>query len=191
MTPVTAIFKAERSDHSFMGNHKRKTSKRGHGGRFQAIRFNAQTALSTLADAALIQTTLTSLAQEFFAISADISAAFRGATLGEGPIQFGFNHGDLSTAEVQECLDAAITSEGDIVAKERLRRPVRRVGRVAQMNTTQGGGLWNNGNTKRIQLRFNLAANQEVEGWVRNQSGATLTTGAIIEWQGSIYGYWR
>ncbi len=169
--------------------HRTNPALRGHGGRFQAIRFNAQTALSTLAESALIQTVLTSLAQDFFAVSADVLVSFRGGTLNEGPVQFGMNNGDLTVAEVVECLDAAVTSESDIIARERLKRPVRRIGRI--VNLGQASQLWNDGNAKRVQLRFNLANSIEIEGWVRNQSGATLTTGAIVEWQGTIYGYWR
>ncbi len=168
-----------------MAKHKRRRNSR-----FQAIRFNAQTALSTLADATVLQTVLTSLAQDYYAVSADVSVSFRGATALEGPIQFGFNNGDLSVSEVAECLDAAITSESDIIAKERLRRPVRRIGRVNDMHAGGGEGF-NDGKMKRVKLGFSLANSIEIEGWVRNQSGAPLTTGAIIEWQGTIYGYWR
>ncbi len=163
-----------------------KTSRK----RFQAIRFNAQTALSTLADATVLQTVLTSLAQDFYAVSADVTVTFRGATATEGPIQFGFNNGDLSVTEVAEALDAAVTSESDIIAKERVRRPVRRIGQVSDMHAGGGEGF-NDGKPKRVKLRFSLANAIQIEGWVRNQSGSALTTGAIVEWQGTIYGHWR
>ncbi len=169
---------------------KRRASHARFKGRFQAIRFNAQTALSTLADAAVLQTVLTSLAQDFYAVSADVFIGFRGATALEGPITFGFNNGDLSVTEVTETLDATVTSESDIIAKERLRRPVRRIGKVSDMHAGGGEGF-NDGKAKRVKLHFNLANSIQIEGWVRNQSGAALTTGAIVEWQGTIYGYWR
>ncbi len=163
---------------------------RGHGGRFQAIPFNNQQALSTLAEGVVLTTGLTALAQDFFAVSADVQVSFRGATALEGPIGFGFANSDLSVTEIAEALDASPSSESDIIARERARRPVRRIGRVSDMHAGGGEGF-NDGNPKRIQLRFNLANSLEVNGWVRNQSGAALTTGAIMEWQGKIYGYWR
>ncbi len=158
-------------------------------GRFQALPINAQTALTTLADATVIKTVLTQLSQDFFALSADLSVKFRGATPAEGPLTFGVANDDLSVAEIGEALDAVVTSESDIIARERARRPVRRLGFVNDMDEL--GADWNNGNPKRIKLKFNLANGIEIAGWIRNQSGATLTTGAIIEWQGTIYGYWR
>jgi len=169
-------------------HYKTNPRKRGHGGRFQAIPFNANTALSTLADGTVLTTVLTALVQDFFAVSADVSVSFRGRTDTEGPLQFGFANSDLSLVEIGEALDASPSSESDIIARERIRRPVRRIGRVSPALADQS---WNDGNPKRVQLRFNLANSLEVNGWVRNQSGANLTTGAIIEWQGTIYGYWR
>lgn len=171
-----------------MAKHTRGRKRRS---RFQAVRFNAQTALGTLADATVLNTAITTLTQDAYLISADVSVSFRGATALDGPIQFGFAHSDLSVTEIAECLDASIPNDSAIIEKERARRPVRRIGRVMEMIATGGSGMWNGGNEKRVKLGFFVSGDQELVGWVRNQFGAPLTTGAIVEWQGTLYLSWK
>ncbi len=156
--------------------------------RFQVIKFNANRALTTLADTVVVSQVLTALSQDFFAIAADCRWAIRGLTAGEGPLNVGYHNSDLSVTEITESLDASPTSESDIIARERTRRPVRSAGTFSGATTEE---VLNNGKPIRTKLRFNLANSLEVSAFIRNESGAPLSTGAVVEMQGKIYGHWR
>jgi len=43
---------------------------------------------------------------------------------------------------------------------------------------------------KRIPLRFQVSEGKTIQFWVKNKSGATLTTGAVQEWIITVYGRW-
>ena len=166
-----------------MAKHKGKSRSR-----FQVIPVQVQIALSTLGSDVVISNNLSSLAQDAYAISADLSWSIRGHTAGEGPITVGLHNSDLSVTEVAEGLDASPTSESDIVARERARRPIRTTGVFAGLLTEEH---LNDGKPIRTPLRFNLAGSLEVAAYARNQSGGALTTGTVVEINGQIYLNWR
>ncbi len=167
---------------------KKGSRKRASTARFQVIKFNANLALTTLGSTTVLTQVLSALSQDFYAVSADCRWAIRGLTAGEGPLVVGYANSDLSVTEIAEGLDASPSSESDIIARERTRRPVRSAGTFSGVATEE---VLNNGKPIRTKLKFNLANSLEVNAWIRNESGAVLTTGAVLEMQGKIYGYWR
>ncbi len=175
--------------HGYGRSAKGRYYRKGGGSRFQAIPFNAQTALQALSDTDIVTTNLTALAQDAYLHSMDVSISLRDGTAGEGPLTFGIASDSLTDDQVEEALDTSVTSESDVVSKERASRPVRRIGRA--LDGTGLTTIWNDGRMKRVKIKMMLAVAQNLHGWVRNQSGATLTTGAIVEWQGTIYLNWR
>ncbi len=166
-----------------MAKHKaRRNSK------FQALPINIQIALTTLGNAALLATAMTALGTtKFRTISADLQWSLRGSTPGEGPLQVGLANGNLTGAEIIENLDANPSSQNDIIALEWARRPVRRSGAFAVIAANE---TLNDGKPIRTKLRTYLDEGVELNAWVRNQSGAVLTTGAIVTIQGTLYGVW-
>ncbi len=159
--------------------------------RFAIIKFRNEQALSTLASDALLTITLTGLAQDFYCQSVDTLWALRDGTVDEGPISVGFANGDLSVTEIVESLDANPISQSDIIAQERTRRPVRYAGQFP--SGEQGGSdlVLNDGKMMRTKLGIMLNEGVELVGWIRNETGAVLAGGAVVECRGKIYGYWK
>ncbi len=167
---------------------KRKRKYR-YGSPITAIPFEHVLSLSTLGDNTIVKSEIipAQMATGFYAISADISVVLRDATPGEGPISFGLAHGDLSTSEIVEALQAEVFDPSDIIARERARRPVRLLGQFPVLSADEA---LNHGDKQRLPLRFKVHQNNQVTSWALNKSGGTLTTGAQIEMIGVLYGRW-
>ncbi len=123
---------------------------------------------------------------KFKVVSADLMWTLRGLTALEGGIEVGIVSNDLTIAEAIEGLDASPTSKSDVIAMERIRRPVRRLGTFSGLNVND---VLNNGKPIRTKLFVLLDTGIELDAWIRN-IGSTLTTGATIEVSGRVYGYW-
>ncbi len=158
---------------------------------FVAIPFDTSLTLLTLANETVLQNGIfgSSLGEDLFVISIDCYWALRGGTTGEVPIGVGFSHSDLTVAEVAECLGAELTDPDDIIQRERARRPVRRAGMFGLGAST--GKELNNGVAVRTKMRMSVGDGHNVNCWARNQFGASLTTGAIVEVHGTLYGRWQ
>ncbi len=170
------------------------TKKRNKSGKnrrhFVAIPFSNAMALGTLADETVQATGLTPVfGEDIYIISVDITAIIRDLTGGEVPLYIGLAHGDLSVGEILEALNAEVINPDDIIARERARRPVRKIGGFAD-----GIGVnlsLNDGRKIRQKVGFSVGEGFSLDVWIKNQSGATLTTGAILEIDGVIYGRWQ
>ncbi len=184
MTPVTVIFKAERSDTSLMAKKGRRRNDN-----FFVHKDSPQNGLSTLASDAVKLATAPTLSQDVLILSVDTIHAIRDLTPGEGPIEFGVADASLSTTEIAECLDASPAHKNDVPAVEQAARKVRSIGMF-------GGELahekFNEGRPRRVKLNWRVPASQSFPNfWVRNRSGATLTTGAIVELNNRFYCIWK
>ncbi len=148
----------------------------------------ADLVLSTLANGVVVATNLTTFGlTKVRCISADLSWSLNGATALEGPIVVGLASGDLSVTEIAEKLDAAPTSRSDRVQMEQGGRPVRSSGRFPVLSSNE---VIDNGNMKRTKCPWFVDEGIELLVWARNKSGATLTTGAIVRVQGTLYMTW-
>ncbi len=164
---------------------KRYTRRRN----FVAIPFTFNLALSTLADDTVLKAAIATFGEDLFVISVDASWSLRGLTAGETPIEVGMNHGDLTVVEVEECLDAALTDPDDIIAKEQARRPVRRSGIFQGVSGTDI--VLNNGVAIRTPIRFSVGNDHSLDIWAYNRTGAVMTTGAVLQVGGTIFGRWQ
>lgn len=160
-------------------------AKRGKRKGFRVIKVKKQFALSTLADGTLLSSAMGSaFSVKMYIISADLYIALRGGTAGEGPILVGLADSDLSDTEITECLDAVYGGDEDIVSREQARRPVREIGMFPGLSTEE---LLNQGNKTRYKLKFPVGESSAIDLWARNESGAALTGGQIIEVYGTVY----
>ncbi len=124
----------------------------------------------------------------FFAVSVDGQYTLRGATAGEGPIDFGWSLNDYSVAEIAENLVAdEMNTRINQIAMEQARRKVRRVGVYSVIGSEE---KFSEGNTKRRKLGFTIPDGGNLDLWGRNSSGAQLTTGQVLQVQGTLYGRW-
>ncbi len=158
---------------------------------FVAIPFATRLALGTLADGTVLKGDVlgADLGEDLYVVSIDANISLREHTAGEGPILVGYAHDDLSIAEINEALEAEVTDPDDIIAKERARRPVRRTGMFSGIDTEE---VLNHGAALRTKCRWSEGNGaHRIALWARNQSGASLTTGAFVEWFGTVFGRWQ
>lgn len=143
---------------------------------------------STLADNAVFKATLWTANEDFFLVGAKLSASLHTGTSGEGPLEIGLADNDLSTTEIQECLDASPSTPRDRIAIEQGRRPVRS---FAQFDGQETHEKIADGMQIKVPCKFTIYDDSELALWVRNRSDASLTGGQIINVSGKIYGRWR
>ncbi len=171
---------------SFLMARRRRRSRRTRG--FVTLPFSTTIAMSTAnSGIVVLQNAIASLGESFYAISADIAVASRGHTQGEGPLQVGMSHGDLTVTEIKEAIESDLSDPNDIIQKERSRRPVRTVGYLRQ---DVDPALIGDGQLQRLKMKMKLGDGNAINVWASNRSGAQLTTGTIVHIDGLIYGRW-
>ncbi len=127
------------------------------------------------------------MAEDLYVMSVDSTWAMHDNTSDENPISVGIAHNDLSVTEISEALLAEMTDPSDIIARERSRRPVRRVGTFSGPELNQ---VLNDGKNIRTKVKFVIGDGHQLAVYAVNRSNATLTTGTQIELEGVIYGRW-
>ncbi len=172
-----------------MAKRNTLTSKRKRNVKFSVIKFDFNRTLTTLADGALTSINLltSSVNRECYVISVDTYWTIKGLAAGEGPLEVGYAHSDLSVTEISEALSAEPGSPGEIIEREQASRPVRFAGMFSGIGTNE---VLNNGKAIRTKLGFTLDDAQNVLMYVANLAGQTLTTGASIRGIGRLYVRW-
>ena len=165
-----------------------RASRRKNRKDFVAIPFTENLTLSTLANSTVFTRALVTFGEDIFILSVDATWTLREATAGEGPIAFGFSHGDLTVTEVKEALEAELTDPDDIIQKEKARRPVRRSGAFHGLSTEEAAFQ---GDVKRTTVKFSVGDGHALNAWAMNRSGLQLTGGQIVACDGVIYGRWQ
>ena len=173
-----------------MSKDKKSRAPRKRQKNFIAIPFRTSLSLSTLAVAAVLAANVLGAAfgEDIWLVSLDWNANITGLTVGQGPLILGINHADLDVGEIQEAIDAEVTDPDDIIAKERARRPVRRLGIFS--GSTAAESL-NDGVTKRNKIMFSVGDGHNLEFHVMNISPGSLTTGSVVTFTGTLFGRWQ
>ncbi len=165
--------------------------RRRRGGRrgrpLKGLTVGSALALSTLADGSIILGDVMTFGEDFFITSFVSELALRNQTPGQGPVQVGWAHGDLSTGEIIEYLDANLTDPDDIVTAEHNRRPVRRIGKFPSIAADE---VLVNGRPLKTRIMKTVGDGHTFTIWARNQTGAALAGGAFLEIQGTVFGRW-
>lgn len=157
---------------------------------FAAIPFSATISLLTLADGVVIDANVftNNFTENFYAISMKGTWSLRNATVNEGPLTFGMAHSDYSVTEISEKLTSDESNvRGDKIEVEQASRAVRRAG-VFPGAPSSGDVVHNDGRVSTLPLKFLIGNGFNIAMWVRNQSGGTLTTGAQVVLNGTVYG---
>ncbi len=145
-------------------------------------------ALVTLANNTALVSSIITLNEDAFFISADLTWVLEDLTATEGPIRVGLANGDLSVTEIVEAITASPSSPDDIIAMERARRPTRHGGTFPGLSSHEA---LNNGNPLRTTLKMSIGDTTTLNVYAVNESGAGLTTGCILNVFGKIYGRWQ
>ncbi len=152
------------------------------------VKFEAAIALGTLANDTVITSQALTLAQDFDVISTDMTIALAGLTSGEGPIDVGLADSVYSVAEIREWINAEPTREYGVAAEQAKRR-CRLFGTFSGNETEE---TLNDGLPIRKRMFIRGIAGQPIADlWANNNTGATLTTGAVISIQGTHWGRWK
>ncbi len=154
----------------------------------QPVKFETAIALSTLANDTVITAAALTLAQDFDIISTDMTITIDGLTEGEGPIDVGLADSVYSVAEIREWINAEPTREYG-VAMEQSKRRCRVYG---TFSGDDSGETLNDGlKIRRKMFIRGISGNPIADVWANNNSGATLTTGAVVSFQGTHWGRWK
>ena len=157
--------------------------------RYTAIPQSIAITLSTLADdTVIVQGTETVLTQDFWVTSVKWFASLRDNTSGQDPIYFGIALAEYTVAEILEALKAAPTSAHDVPAVEHATRYVRNLGIFVQKDTASAATSLRG----KAKLNIRVPAGKALPSfWAWNRSGASLTTGSIIQVEATYFGQWR
>lgn len=148
------------------------------------VRTTSSLALATLASLTLLSGSMMAASDnEYRLLSVRQTYAIRELTAGEGPIHVGFAHGDYSDTEIEEWFESgASVNLSDKVAQEQSQRLCRHVGTFSGVTTDE---ILNDGKPIYTKCNWLIAAGDTIKLWAYNQSGATLTTGARVNANGS------
>ncbi len=153
------------------------------------IKFTVSVALSTLADGAVITVPTVVPVQDFDIITTHMTISVHDLTVGEGPIDVGLSAGIYTTAEIAEAIDAKPLSQYG-TEMERSRRQVRLYGTFAA--GVAANDVLNDGEPIKKKMFLRASAGSVLaDCWVRNNTGATLTTGAEVHFTGVHWGRWK
>jgi len=155
----------------------------------QSVPFTEATALGALASVTVIAGgTLPASDNEYRVLSVSNLWSMRGQTAAEGPIIVGYAHGDYTVAEIKEAIEAeTMMTRADKIAAERGNRLVRRVGVFPGMTPEE---VLNDGRPIRTRLNWVIPDGETLAAWAYNQSGASLSGGAILVQNGKATIKW-
>ncbi len=149
--------------------------------------------LSTLAtNTALKQANPLNLDEDFRLIKMELSAVLTGLTATEGPIHLYLVNDELTVAEIAEAItNAGPQDRNDRLQQERAERFVKLLGVFDGLSANEPL-LGRDGQSGFIAdtIRWTFS---DPEGWAIvafNQSGGTLTTGAVIRMVMKYFGVW-
>lgn len=157
----------------------------------QPLKFNITFSLGTLAaNSAISSPTIDSLDQDFNVVSTDLLLSLSEFTAGEGPIDVGLSQQGYTNSEIAECLDASPLSQYG-PEMERSKRKVRLYGRFSGEATDES---LNDGlmiRRKMFLRAFGVSNFAVARVFAMNRDASALTTGALIEAQGTHWGRWQ
>ncbi len=146
--------------------------------------------MGTLANDTILEGAGLTLTQDCYINSVWAYISIRNLTDAEVPLDFGYASQELSITEINEFLDASPTSPTDVPAIEHAKRRVRLAGRMSESGNDLL--LLNNGRMIKIKLGWIVPSGKALpQLWIKNKSGATLTTGAIVTHSAIYHGNWR
>lgn len=154
----------------------------------RGVRYSISNPLGTLGNITVISVGITGSADGAYRmISVQGVWSLKNLTSGEGPIVVGFAHSDYTVVEVKEAIEAnASISVGDKVTNEKANRLVRIVG-VFEGDGDDLDTTLNDGRPIKTRLNWFIPIGKAVNLFAYNDSGATLTTGAIVDLSGKCW----
>ncbi len=127
----------------------------------------------------------TTVDEDTYMISTDLTWAKSGGTPGEGPLYVGLAYSDYTQTEIEEALEATASwDKSDKIAAERRKRLVRSVGVFAGVTQDE---VLNDGKPIHTKLAFVCESGVTLQTWLWNKINGTLTTGVFVELTGGVH----
>ncbi len=174
--------------------HRRR--RRRSNANFVALPYRALVALGTLGSVTAITNGLNgnNFTEDFQCISVDGTWTVDNWTnvTADGPLTVGYANSDYSVTEIKEALEVNLLGPANMIERERASRRVRAVGTFSE---GVGGQVrfmqLNNGMPIRTKLNWLISSGKEINLFAFNEGSGALTTGAIVNVNGKMYGRWR
>ncbi len=170
---------------------RKRSQRRRRMGRYLRGTVDETTLLGTLAGSTLISDIYDNVVNERTLVSSHIgtwtlSDLTPGA--GVGPILVGIAHSDYTNAEIEEVIEATASwNEGDLLAQERAKRKVRRIGIFDTLDNAADSVVLNDGKPIKTKLNWILLQGQSLRFWAYNMgTGALATTDPRLQVQGHV-----
>lgn len=173
------------------GRPKRQYRRKGgrRGSRIVRIPFRANVALGTLGSGTVLTAGILTFGEDFYCTS--IVATWTNKNhKDENPIHCVLAHGDLTDVEIGEAWDASPSDPDDLIAIERSRRKVRKVGQIVP-GPGVDGYVGADGEKIYTKMGMSIGDGHTLDFGVINNTGAALTTGMDILIDGVAYGRWQ
>lgn len=124
------------------------------------------------------------MTEDFRIIKIEGFAAWEAPTSEEGPIVIGLASGELTDAEIEECLEARPVDRNDRVELEKSSRPVWPLAIL--------GANQSNAETAVIDktIRWTFSNDDGWKYWAYSLDGTSLTTGSYVKGLLKIFGVW-
>ncbi len=163
---------------------KRKSPKTRRRFSLRRVRVTPSVALGALVSGIVVKGGISGAAPNTYrAISSDQVWSLEGLTSGEGPVVVGYAHSDYTVTEIKEAIDAAASIDPGLkIERERAGRLVRIVGII-----TSDVDRLNDGKPLKTRLNWLITPGDEVNIFAMNESGATLSTGAVLHITGNLW----
>ncbi len=152
---------------------------------FRAPNIDLGIALGTLASKDLISAQGDASDTDIWLMSTDMVVGMEGHTVGEGPLIVGVAHSDYTDAEIEQWVENAVSwTRADQLSQEIQRRKIRTVGQFSGEGVSE---TLNDGKPIRTRCGWAIQDGQGLTVWVYSESGAALTTGSIVNFNGKAY----
>lgn len=124
-------------------------------------------------------------AEAYRLVTARMTWVLSGPTADEGPVTVGYAHSDYTVTEIKECIEAqASIDRGDKIAMEKANRLVRIVGSFWLKGDAEA---LNDGMPIKTKLNWRIDTGDTCKVFAYNESGSALTTGCLVNTQGTVW----
>ncbi len=168
----------------------------GKGNQGIIVRERASQALGTLADGVVILLGGLTPTEDFRMLKSEVIAYIIGLTAGDdmNGLLFGIANGELSVAEIKECLEiAGPLDRNDRDGHEKALRNVKILGAIGQIGETDTVAQFKNENGGPTLINKHRWTYNNPEGWsyfLYNNTGSAMITGSTCKLYATNYGVW-
>jgi len=141
-------------------------------------------------EASADELTSSDYSEDLYLMSADLLISIRNVTAGEGPIEFGVCHSDVTQAQLAAYLNSSGNVDPDdldAIALARWGKYIRRLGYLSCITSDE---TVNNGMMKRYKIKMKIGNDHQLYAWAFNRTNAQMSDAGNLLFNGTAYGRW-